>query len=547
MSSGWIRQPLRTLLLPTRAGTEASCGFALKATLEGFGLTPQDFLSWVVTETDNWRLTRTPSEQLKSVVADVILASCNGASIDVVAQGSQLATKYFLLHEKLMQEHLMAHDEAIAFISNSFLIAYLAFSEKFSAAQISNLLSQRDQRAKFSRQSINAALQVMRIAPALSEQQIATLYRRDTAQELSMLADADLTASAEKVADAGTKLGFPNNLLSAMKTLNPVIVAGGMSSAYTPYLQILHYQCSLAEFFDHAVTDIYEFSPRGRKGEWLHRQYPHAIAGASNPFLNNAKSVEILDASWARSKKNQERPGAMALLSILEGMQAMGFSARRELAWWLRLWLHRIIRIAGTTPITIPPNLQVNQITSLITAISSGNTSTFGILEQRSIDAIASTIHPNWRPRGLGDSVNATNLSRAKLGDCEFLDDVSKTVEAYESHGGVLNRLYVDEHIATLRKSILQRIGELNAIADPTMWNARITFVAHVIQGALPPSVIIEGLNINIRAMTFSDFFATYAATITPIISQSVANHMLVPIQEQRTPNEVRQKLLAII
>ncbi|MDW9240756.1 hypothetical protein C7S16_3740 [Burkholderia thailandensis] len=508
MTSGTIRQPLRMLLLPSRPGTESASARALKRALTGLHIAPADFLRWVELQLQNWRLSGNAPTDLRRVVQSVILASVADATGTVAEQGARLADGYFALHGKLMDEHLMNHEEAVAFLSHSFLIAHLAAFERLSAAQIANVLSQRDRRAKFSRQCVDAALQAMRVASDLSKEQVISLYRRDASQELATLADADLLTAAESVADAGSKLGFPGNLLEALKTLAPECDLGGIRSAFTPYLQMLHYQCSLAEFVDHAVTDVYEFSPRGEKGEWLHRQYPHTIAGAANPFLNNAKSVEVLDVGWVRAKKTRERPGAMALLMILEGMQAMGFSARRELAWWIRLWLHRIIRIAGMVPVEIPERLTHEQIARLMQEIANGNTRTFGILEQRAIDAVATTIHAGWRARGVGDPVNATNISTAKLGDCDFLDVATTSVHAYESHGGALSPVYVEQHLATLRKSILRRIDELTAVADVDAWEATIHFVAHEIIGELPAATEVHGLNIRITAMTFADFLS---------------------------------------
>ncbi|WP_146127801.1 hypothetical protein [Burkholderia gladioli] len=547
MTSGTIRQPLRMLLLPSRPGTEAACARALKRELTNLHIEPDDFLRWVELQLQNWRATGESNIALRRVVRAVILAAVTNAAESEVSQGQRLADGYFALHSKLMDEHLMNHEEAVAFLSHAFLIGHLAAFERLSAAQIANVLSQRDRRAKFSRQCVDAALQAMRIASDLSKAQIISLYRRDASQELAILADADFLIAAERVADAGAKLGFPGDLLAALKTLAPDGDLGGMRSPFTPYLQMLHYQCSLAEFVDHAVTDVYEFSPRGEKGEWLHQQYPDTIAGAANPFLNNAKSVEVLDVGWVRAKKPKERPGAMALLTILEGLQAMGFSARRELAWWIRIWLHRIIRTAGMIPLALPDSLNDDQIVNLVRAVADGNTATFGVLEQRVIDAVATTIHPGWRQRGVGDAVNATNISSAKLGDCDFLDVASTSVHAYESHGGGLSPVYVEQHVATLRKSILRRIDELTAVADVDAWDATINFVAHGIVGDIPAETEVHGLNIRIRATTFAEFLRQHAAEITPQIAAAIEQHVLAPLREQRTPNEVRQTFLAII
>lgn len=479
MRTGIIRQSLRMLLLPTRPGMDEVSGEALEEALKALDVAPEDFLSWVSLQLEQWRAKSVPTTELRNVVRLVLSAACNEGSGDVLSYGSRLSDSYFDIHAKLMDEHLMTHAEAVAFLSHAFLMAHLSWVEKLSAAQISNLLSQRDQRARFSRQSIDSILQILRVGPILTLDQIVTLYKGDATEELSTLADADLLTAAEIVAVAGSKLGYSGELLNAIRILTPTIDASGViSSQFTPYLQILHYQCSIAEFFDHAVTDIYEFSPRGEKGNWLHGQYPDSIAGAGNPFLNNAKSVEILDVSWVRSKKKKERLGAMALLSILEGLQAMGFYARRELSWWIRLWLHRVIRIASASAVKIPSSLTKVQVTSLFDKIASRNSATFGILEQRAVDVIAVDLHKGWRFRGVGDPVNATNLSRAKLGDCEFLDPNARKLVAYESHGGRLTKWYVEEHLATIKKSILRRIDELNAIADISMWSAQI-FLSH--------------------------------------------------------------------
>lgn len=547
MTSGTIRQPLRMLLLPSRPGTEAACARALKRELTSLRIERDDFLRWVEFQLQDWRLTGKPTTHLRRVVRAVIFAAVTNASESEVSRGRLLADRYFKLYARLVNEHLMTHEEAVAFLSHSFLIGHLAAFERLSAAQIANVLSQRDRRAKFSRQGVDAALRTMRVPAALSQAQIISLYRRDASQELAVFADADLLTAAERLADAGTKLGFPGDLLSALKILAPNSTPGGMRSAFTPYLQILHYQCSIAEFVDHAVSDVYEFSPRGIKGEWLHRQYPNTIAGAANPFLNNAKSVEVLDTGWVRAKKPKERPGAMALLVILEGMQAMGFSARRELAWWIRIWLHRIIRTARMIPVALPDRLNVDQVGRLIQAVSRGNTETFGVLEQRIIDAIATTIHIGWRQKGVGDPVNATNISSAKLGDCDFLDVASTCVHAYESHGGSLSSVYVEQHVVTLRKSILRRIDELTAVADVASWDATINFVAHGIVGNIPAKTDVHGLNIRIKAVTFAEFVSQYAAEYSSQLVAAVEQYVLVPLRERRTPNEVRQKFLEII
>lgn len=547
MTSGTIRHPLRMLLLPMRSGTEAVCARTLRQELRNLGIQPADYTYWVLLQQQNWLEKKLASPELQRVVRALISASAQYVPDDASIYGEKLSKAYFPIHTKLMDEHLMSHSEATAFLSHAFLIAHLAAQEHLSAAQIARVMTQRDYRAKFSRQNIAALLQPLGINTDFTKSQIVALYHRDSRQELSVFSDADFFTAAQIVAETGKTLGASTDLTGPLCTLAPIYDGERINSPFTPYLQMLHYQCSIAEFADHALTYIYEFSPRGEKFEWLHRTYPDTIAGAANPFLNNAKSVDVLDIGWVRAKKTHERPGAMALLTILESMEAMGFPARRELAWWIRLWLHRIIRIASSVPLRLPNNLEPGQIGRLFNAIGNGNTNTFGILEQRTVDAVASVAHHGLRSRGLGDPVNATNLSSGKLGDCEFLNTQTFELFAYESHGGTLSAIYVEQHLATIKKSIPRRIEEITAIADLDAWTVYLKFIAHELTEDIPRRANFDGLQIQIEAITFAEFFFDQALHEQEHYVEAIQNYLLGPLQKNRTPNEVRQRFLAII
>lgn len=547
MTLGSIRQPLRMLLLPSRSGTEAKCARALKNSLDRLEVSRADFQNWIELQLENWQTSGSASKQLCEVVQSVIFSSAQGSTYIELDQANKLSRKYFALHKKLMKEHLMTHAEATALLSHSFLIANLAQYERLSAAQISRVLSQRDSRANFSRQNVASVLQDLGINIDFTQAQTVSLYRRDAIHELEAFADADILTAATVVADAGIKLGVRGDIFNALRSLAPTNNGSGIKSPFTPYLQILHYQCTIAEFVDHALTYIYEFKPRGDKFHWLQKKYPHSIAGAGNAFLNNAKSVDVLDIGWVRSKKTNERPGAMALLTILESMEAMGFAARRELAWWIRLWLHRIIRVATMNPIAIPEILNRQEINRLLTNISRGNTKTYGVLEQRTVDAISYCVHSNLRSRGLGDPVNATNISSAKLGDCEYLDISEFKIYAYESHGGHLSFIYIEQHLATVRKSIDKRINELNAITDIENWEISIIFVAHEIGNNLPKFAKINNINIKIITQTFSEFIERSLLTMEAQLEAAIRDYVLTPLRNARNPNEVRQALISTI
>src|SRR5690606_19731858 len=123
---------------------------------------------------------------------------------------------------------------------------------------------------------------------------------------------------------------------------------------------------------------------------WLFDSYPDVLASAANPFLNNAKSVERADIGWVRMKKKAERPGTAALECILSNLEMMGFAARRELSRLIRLWLHRVLRAARDTVSPLPEVFTERQWLRVLEFVRTRNSTTYGILEQRVVDAISS-------------------------------------------------------------------------------------------------------------------------------------------------------------
>ncbi|MED5615617.1 hypothetical protein [Janthinobacterium sp. P210005] len=519
---------LRMLLLPMRVEKELQCSVAFEATLVGMGIIEADFRAWVELQTGTWRDSGAPSAEF-CIATQAVLRAADSE------HGLVLADKYFIIHRQLISEHFMSHEEARAFLTNAFLMADLAQLERLSGAQISRLLSQGHEQLKFSRQSVGYLLESLGRTCSLSVEQVKLLYQSDTESEISVFADSDMNASAEIVAGSATLLGFPYDIKEALGTLCPA----DDLAYFPPYLQILHYQCTIAEFYDHAATDMYEFSPRGNAALWLFAQYPDALSTAGNPYLNNLKSVGNLDDSWVRSKKLKARPGAKSLLDILKGLESLRFAARRELAKILRLWLHRIMRLSAPLFVPLPDALTPVQVSSLLRRITLGNTATFGVLEQRVVDAISSSMHlpaDGWRSRGLGDSVNTTNVSRRKLGDCDFQDAANRKIIAYESHGGELTDVYVDEHLRTLSKVISLRSDELQGVAELAEWNLTVVFSAHRISLRERPPIKIGGVMVTLKFETFTDFIE-----VVDPVQPDWDMYLLTPLKQSRTPNETRE------
>ncbi|CAN7620419.1 hypothetical protein LJR289_004596 [Pseudoduganella sp. LjRoot289] len=534
---GQLRQCLRMLLLPISVEREAACGRVLLARFRALGLARADFRDWIELHLGNWKDEGTPSVRLALLVKAVLLEANSDTS-------PPLAEKYFLVHQRLMSDHLMSHQEARTFLSSAFLMVDLARRELFSAAQISKLVERRDGRVHFSRQAVTLLIDSVGLKRELSLGEVSRLYTKDQNLELSTFADADIETAVELVADEAISLGFSDQIRDALCILAP----SANLAAFPAYLQVLHYQCMIAEFYDHAVTDLYEFSPRGLAAGWLFNAYPTSLVSAGNPFLNNMKSVGRIDSMWARSKKQGELPGATSLLRILVGLEAMSFAARRELARLIRLWIHRVMRLSVPLTVVLPPQLTPHQIARLLDHVGRGNTGTYGVIEQRIVDAIAAQKHlraNGWRARGLADSVHATNVSRRKIGDCDFQHPTQLRIAAYEAHGGELTDVYVDEHLRTLKKVMAMRVEELGGIADITLWTASITFVAHQISSSARESIEVEGVLVSLHFVSFADFIES--ALDSSGVAPDWQQWLVEPISQRRTPLEARRTLLAFV
>jgi hypothetical protein len=536
--SGSFREVFRSLLLPVAVDRETEAINAAITTLDGFGVTEVDRPDWLKLYRDAWR---SQPDQPDANFRLIVEAAIRAGDTDY---GERLAREYFSLHSGLRATFELSTNEASAFLSHSVLVGRLSDRQRMSSAQIAKLLTQRDTRVGFSRQSVEKLVTKLATKRSFERDDVERVFLEDTSLEENQLADSDLVDASKTVGRIANDLGIYSNIgdyLLVLANLNDV-------SRYSPYIQILHYQCTIAEFFDHALTDIYEFSPRSNRVRWLVEQYPDALVNAANPFLNNAKSVERLNMGWARSKMRQDRyPGACALVEILTALENLGFAARRELASWIRIWIHRVMRYARPLQSIVPDRLDQQQIDLLINRISGGETGTAGIIEQRLVDATTSVLHARadgWIPRGLGDAVNATNVSKKKVGDCDFQNPATRSVVAYEAHGGPLTEVYLQGHVQTLPKALLPRQEEWSGFSDPSEWSIEIQFIAHEIHAQVPDPIIIDGTRVSFRLRTYQELEAECAGLDLIDSFESLVTN---PLNEKRTPTRARDRLLELI
>lgn len=532
-----LRDATRPLLLPVEPALEASAVSAISSILSEAGIEPSDHAEWLSSEDSYWRDTGSPSALLAEVVSAAISTGIDDGDV-----ASYLAASHFASHEKLMGFAGSDHDTSRSVLSHARLIAHLAATEKMSATQIARVLNARDSRIGVGWREVTVVLAALHLTPSVSKDDVLYLFGEDELAEQRLLADADDETVLEIVEAEARRLGFGEGLGELLAALFP-----SDEAPFTPYLQILHFQCSIAEFFDHAVSGAYEFKPRGAAAAELFEKYPDAMVDAANPFLNNAKSVERLDLNWARSKKSKETPGAFALAEILERLEVMGFAARKDLASLLRRVIARQIRILSESAVELPDSLTTENIKALLSSISNSDTNTAGVLEQRAVDFASRLLHPppEWVDRGLSDPVNATNLSGKKLGDCDFLNAKSREVVAYEAHGGRLSEVYLTGHVRTLEKTVPRRLAEWQEnFGEGASWSLVVIFVAHSIADDVVAvrKLAIGGVDVEIRVTTFDDFFIETGDHAEAIELADAL--VLAPLRERRTPSYVRQALL---
>ncbi|MFL5834689.1 MAG: hypothetical protein ACJ76B_12035 [Solirubrobacterales bacterium] len=532
-----VREAMRWLLLPIPVEGEEEAVAGAESQLELIGVRPEDARAWVDLELEAWRESGGPSKDLKAVVSAYLRAG----DPDL---GGKLSSAYFPLHASLAAQPAMGHDTASAVLSHARLMALLAREENLTAAQIAKLVSARDRRTPLAWRQVKPVLAKLKVAPSLDLAEVEALYEADERQEVDAFADADEMACNETLAAVAKRLGYPGDLAEPLRALLPAD-----ATPFGPYLQILHFQCVIAEHYDHSLSNLYEFNPRGKTPKWLFERYPSSLEVRGNPFLNNAKSVDELNEDWARSKKPERRRQAYALVAVIEGLDSLGYSARRELAAWLRRLLVRRIRIAKGHQVKLPKALTAANATAVLKAIAAGETSTWGILEQRVVDAVASLRHPSpeWLGRGLLDSVNATNVSRRKCGDCDFQNATEAKVIAYEAHAGKLTDPYVQGHLRTLEAVLALRAVEWEENVGPGLkWEVTVTFVAHEVEVSALPTVQIGDATVRIEAIDYSAFLKGLTGGSAGV-KGAVNRYVREPLAAPRTPDSVRAKLLAIL
>lgn len=479
---------LRSLLLPIGEHNFASAVERAGEALTSNGVEVDDHAEAVGVLYQVWSASGTAPGALVDVVRDALSAER--------LLPDRFAREYFRTHDQLVRT-VMTFDSARGLLSNALLVAQL-LERKFSCAQIANTLNGSQPGAEYSWQQVQKVARILGSVPSLNQVSAEEVTALDRELEATRFADASPLEVVEIISERAAELGCRDDLRPDLLQF--------WSSFVPQYSIILHANALAVEFYDHPPQQAaYEFQPRGGVIAWLQTIHP-SYAAVESAYLNNSKAAYAFDSSWAWGRNPPFWSSAHALSNILASLGGMPYSGRRELSGWLRQWLLRIERSRLGSRVEVPLANPI-EAERFIRCVSSANTSTSGVLDQRILDFIIPPRFENrdgWIARGVGDHVNATNTSRSKMGDLEFENTSRRRIEAYEAHGGRLSDVYVDAHRATLRNVLDRRKAALLAIDAANEWDIRITFVAHDIQTSRLDDEIIDGFRIRWEACTYA-------------------------------------------
>lgn len=456
-------------ILPLTPGQLTSATDAALAHLAKEGLSVDESVLKLGFEFDSWLDDASPGRSCPPVV-EILLSEAGWTAPDRKTRGGCYASLLLKLVSKRFQ---MRRREAAMVLSHLPLILLLARDFRASPARIAGLLHQSDGRAAVSWRVVDVILREFGIKCILNARAVRDLLAKDRLDSAAALGDATILSMVEDLSSQASALGLDNRFQYALSLL----FSPDDKVRFVPYLQILLYISVIDHFFDHPPEFIYTFRPRGDVGNIIFGTFPPALASGGSPVLNNFKAVDRLSYDWAESREVQ----AKALAEVVAALSSLAYAPRNQMTGSIRRAVMRYIEIQTPAEIRLAPQIDLAVIKRFLQRVGEAETGTRGVIEQRVGDFFGMLDHPlpDWRSRGLGDPVNASNSSSGKLGDCDFQNVSARECVAIEAHAGRLTDVYVREHLRTLRLNLPSRLEEWSRISDVDDWKLCILFFAH--------------------------------------------------------------------
>jgi hypothetical protein len=451
---------------------------------------------------------------------------------------------YAALLSKLSSRSLMRRRDAAMVLAHLPLMLLLARNFRASPARIAELLRRTDGgRASVSWRSVNVILREFAIRCDLKTEEVTALLLKDRQDSAAELGDATISSMVESLSAQASALGLGKAFQDALRLL----FSEDDKVRFVPYLQMLLHISVVDHFFDHPPEYIYTFSPRGNVAQIIFGAFPSALAPSGSPVLNNFKAVDRLSHDWAESREAQ----AKALAVVVAGLTSLAYAPRNQMTSSIRRAVIRYIEIQTPAEIKLETQSDLEVIKRFLHRVSEAETETRGVIEQRVGDFFGMLDHPQpeWRSRGLGDPVNASNSSSGKLGDCDFQNVAAQECVAIEAHGGRLTDVYVREHLRTLRLNLPARLEEWTRISDVDEWKLRILFFAHEDARSgtqRQPPERVKSLNV----IRYRDHYESLLPKIDrerERIIELFNRWIIVPLDAPNTPQVTKQKALSLL
>lgn len=528
------------LQLPLDPTTDDAAISVVRAVRTSDVQSEQDLVILLREAMDHWREGGAPNALIREVVTAALgTRTTENGTLD----GKQYLSLYGRLRAGTADTVGLNHVLAIRLLSRTTLIAHLLQAERLSCSQIARLLQATESRLDVPANAVQVIAGALGLKPSLDPDYAgAPLWAADQERSLEYFPDSNLADSCEAAGHEIARWAPEENTASMLLRLSK---SSEFGEPNWPYLQILHWCSTALEFYDHPASFLYEFKPRGIAGNEVFKHYP-TVTG--NPVLNNAKAVAALDRTWARNRGSDD---AHALVNLLTMLEALPFAARRQVARVLRAWLVRVIELETIEPRPLRGHLGYSEVLHVAKYLAKHESNTRGVLEQRIVDALSTLVfaREGWRPKGIGDGINASNLSRNKLGDVEFTSLEERTAIALEAHGGHLSQAYVRDHQRSLSRVLNRRLRESWADLDaPTAWTVRVIFVAHTQAESLPSKERVHGVSVRYEYIDYDRLIEMATDGQSPEALEYACRTLVIDALNSETVREsVREKFRQIL
>ena len=200
-----------------------------------------------------------------------------------------LCGQYFRIFHKLIDSCFLSAQQASALLGDARLIRVMVMREHMSVSRVRRVLN-LDASTPYS--AIQAIMAAFDGTPELTVDDVHDIIERDRLSMDRLFKDDDIDHSFATIRTIAFGVCGANTIADDLQMI--------YESGFDPCYGILHYEMLSVDKYDRCPGDaVYEFSPRGKAITPVWRMYR---SNTSNPYLNNGKAVQYINAAWAGSR-----------------------------------------------------------------------------------------------------------------------------------------------------------------------------------------------------------------------------------------------------